>query len=147
MPENEKMSRSTDGSRDPNGANAAMFLMPDPLRFFTENQIAHGKETLESLTTAVQGACATNIEAFNTYGEKLREAGQQDMDETLDCWRAMLAAKSPSEAIEIWATRAPRRLETLTNRAGEFWMLFSKLAAEQTKPMIKGAIPGRMSQE
>lgn len=147
MPENGKMTRGTEGSREANGANAATFLLPDTLRFFTESQIARSKETLESLTTAVQGAYATNIEALNTYGEKLREAGQQDMDEALDCWRAMLAAKSPSEAIEIWATRTPRRLETLTNRAGEFWALFNKLAAEQTKPIFKGAMPGQASHE
>lgn len=143
MPENGKIGRGTEA----NGANAAMFLLPDALRFFTENQIARGKETLESLTTAVQGAYAANIEAFNIYGEKLREAGQEDMDETLDCWRAMLGAKSPSEAIEIWATRAPRRLETLTNRAGEFWVLFNKLAADQTKPILKGGMPGQVSQD
>lgn len=147
MPETENMSRNTNGNRDANGANTAMFLLPDTLRFFAESQIARSKETLESLTTAAQGAYATNIEALNTYGEKLREAGQQDMDEALDCWRAMLAAKSPSEAIEIWSTRTPRRLETLTNRAGEFWVLFNKLAAEQTKPILKGAMPGQASQD
>jgi len=147
MLENEDMKRNAEGNRGSNGANAAMFLLPDTLRFFTENQFARGKETLESLTTAVQGAYSTNIEAINTYGEKLREAGQQDMDETLDCWRAMLAAKSPSDLIEIWATRAPQRLETLTNRAGEFWMLFNKFAANQTKPVLKGVVPGQASQD
>lgn len=145
MPEN--MSRSMEGDRAANGAQAAMFLLPDTLRFFTEDQIARGKETLESLTAAVQGAYTMNLEALNTCSEKLREAGQQDMDEALDCWRAMLAAKSPSEAIEVWTSRAPRRLETLTNRASEFWVLCNKLVANQTKPIFKGAMPGQTSQD
>jgi hypothetical protein len=113
----------------------ASLVLPPALRTFAENQVIHGKETLETLSSTVQEACSTGLSSLNEYGQKIAEVGRQDADAVCDCWRELISAKSLPEVMDVWTTSAPRHLTEMSHRSGELWALYWKVAAETAKPI------------
>jgi len=114
------------------------FMLPPAFRAFAENQVVHGKATLETLSSAVQAAYSTGLSGLNEYGQKIVEAGHQDADAVCDCCRELIAAKSVPEVMDVWTTRAPRHLSAMSNRTGELWALYWKVATDTAKPIATG---------
>ena len=114
------------------------FALPPAFRAFAEKQVLQGKETLEALSSAVQEAYSTGLSGLNEYGQKIAEAGHQDADAVYDCCRELIAAKSVPEVMDVWTTRAPRHLNAMSNRTGELWALYWKVATNAAKPIAAG---------
>lgn len=114
------------------------FVLPPAFRAFAENQVIQGKETLETLSTAVQEAYSTGLNGLNEYSQKVAEAGQQDADAVCDCCRELITAKSVPEVMDVWTTLAPRHLSAMSSRTGELWALYWKIATDTAKPIAAG---------
>jgi hypothetical protein len=114
------------------------FALPPAFRAFAENQVIQGKEALETLSSAVQEAYSTGLNGLNEYSQKIAEAGHQDADAACDCCRELIAAKSVPEMVDVWTTRAPRHLSAMSNRTGELWALYWKVATDTAKPIAAG---------
>jgi hypothetical protein len=117
---------------------AASFAMPPEYRAFAEKQVLQGKETFETLSSAVQEACSKSLNGFSAYAHKVAEAGLEDADAVCDCCRELVAAKSMPEVMNIWTTRAPRHFDAMSNRTGELWALYWKVATDAAKPIAAG---------
>jgi hypothetical protein len=122
------------------------FMFPSAFRAFAEYQAVQGKETLGTLSAAVQEAYSTSVRGFNEYAQKFAEAGQQDVDDACDCCRELIAAKSVTAVMDIWTNRAPRQLNAMSTRAGELWTLYWKVAVDTAKPIATGMSQVRSSQ-
>jgi hypothetical protein len=114
------------------------FVLPPVFRAFAENQVIQGKETLETLSSAVREAYSTGLNGFNEYSRKIAEAGHQDADAVRDCCRELIAAKSVPEVMDVWTNRAPRHLSAMSSRTGELWALYWKVATDTAKPIAAG---------
>jgi hypothetical protein len=114
------------------GSTEAMSSMEFP-RFEVQ-----GKETLETLSTAVQEAYSTGVRGLNEYGQKIVEAGHQDANAAYDCCRELIAAKSVPQVMDVWTTCAPRHLRAMSSRTGELWALYWKVATDTAKPIAAG---------
>jgi len=122
-----------------NGVMPPIFMLAEPLRTWAGNQVIQGKETLDALSAATQDAYSSNIRALNAYREKLLNAGQENAEDTFNCWRELVAARSLPEMIEIWTSHAPRQFNTMSSRTDELWTQFYKIATDATKPFANGA--------
>jgi hypothetical protein len=114
------------------------FVLPPAFRAFAEDQVSQGKETLETLSTAVQEAYSTGVRGLNEYGQKIVEAGHQDANAAYDCCRELIAAKSVPQVMDVWTTCAPRHLRAMSSRTGELWALYWKVATDTAKPIAAG---------
>jgi hypothetical protein len=111
------------------------FVLPPALQAFAQNQVMQGKETLKTLSTAVQEAYSTGVRGLNECGQKIVVAGHQDADALYDCCRELTSARSVPEVMDIWARRAPGHVNSMLTRTGELWALYWKVAADTAKPI------------
>ena len=138
MLDKEKIAIPPKQTAETDQATVSTFALPEAFRTLAGSQVVRGKETLDTLSTAAQNACSTNINVFNEYSQKLMKAGQRDADNAYDYWRDLVAAKSLSEMIHIWSSHAPRQLHSMSDRTSELWAHYYKMANAATKPITNG---------
>jgi hypothetical protein len=114
------------------------FSLPPVFQAFAENQVVQSKETLQTLSTAVQEACSTGVRGLNECNQMIMEAGHENADAAYDCCRALIAAKSMPELVDVWTRRAPGHINSITNRAGDLWALYWKVTTDAAKPITAG---------
>ena len=82
-------------------------------------------------TTASKGA--------SEYSAKLMEMMKANTTTTLDFAQELLGVKSPSEALELWASHARKQFEAYTAQAKELAELSQKVATETVEPIKANA--------
>ena len=119
--------------------------MPAAFREFAERGVAQCKDTYEKMKAAAEEATDVMETTYSTaskgasdYGLKVIEAARTNTNAAFDFFGELMAAKSPSEVIELSSTHARKQFETLTEQSKELGALAQKVATETAEPIKSG---------
>ena len=119
--------------------------MPAAFREFAERGVAQAKDTYEKMKAAAEEATDVMETTYSTaskgasdYGLKVIEAARTNTNAAFDFFGELIAAKSPSELIELSSAHARKQFETLTEQSKELGALAQKVATEAAEPIKSG---------
>jgi phasin len=119
--------------------------MPAAFREFAERGVAQAKDTYEKMKAAAEEATdvlettyTTASKGASDYGLKMIETARTNTNAAFDFFGELIAAKSPSELIELSSTHMRKQFETLTEQSKEFGALAQKVATETAEPIKSG---------
>ena len=119
--------------------------MPAAFREFAERGVAQCKDTYEKMKAAAEEATdvlettySTASKGASDYGMKVIEAARTNTNAAFDFFGELIAAKSPSEVIELSSTHARKQFEALTEQSKELSALAQKVATETVEPIKSG---------
>jgi len=121
------------------------FEIPAEFREFAEKNALQAKETCErmknvteEMTDPFKDAYTTATKGAADYGVQLIEAARTNTNAAFDCAIKLLAAKSPSEVVELSTTHLRKQFEALTEQSKELTALAQKVANETAEPIKAG---------
>src|SRR3984893_15190777 len=104
--------------------------MPAAFREFAERGVAQCKDTYEKMKAAAEEATdvlettySTASKGASDYGMKVIETARINTNAAFDYAGELLAAKSPSEVIELSSAHARKQFEALTEQSKELGAL------------------------
>ncbi len=119
--------------------------MPAAIRDFVEKGGAQAKENYEKLKTATdevaglaEASYSTAAKGATDYGFKVIEITRTNTNATFDLLDKLVAAKSPSEAIELSAAHARRQFDAVSTQSKELWALAQQVATDVVEPLKTG---------
>jgi phasin len=119
--------------------------MPAAFREFAERGVAQAKDTYEKMKAAAEEATdviettySTASKGASDYGLKMIETARVNTNAAFDFFGELIAAKSPSELIELSSTHMRKQFETLTAQSKELGALAQKVATETAEPIKSG---------
>ena len=131
---------------DPFTASVIPFEVPEQMRAFAEKGVSQARDNYAKFKGAAETHNGTMEAVFTSaskgasaYQAKVMEFVKTNTTSALDFAQELLAAKSPSEALELWTTHARKQFETFTAQAKELGELSQKVAAETVEPIKTSA--------
>ncbi|HTC97095.1 MAG TPA: phasin [Bradyrhizobium sp.] len=131
---------------DPFSASIIPFEVPEQMRAFAEKGVSQARDNYAKFKDAAETHNGTMEAVFTSaskgasaYQAKVMEFVKTNTTSALDFAQELLAAKSPSEALELWTTHARKQFETFTAQAKELGELSQKVAAETVEPIKTSA--------
>jgi phasin len=131
---------------DPFSASIIPFEVPEQIRAFAEKGVSQArdnyakfKDVAESHNGTVEAVFSNASKGASEYSAKLMEIMKANTTTTLDFAQALIAVKSPSEAMELWTSHAKKQFETFTANAKELAELSKKVATETAEPIKASA--------
>lgn len=131
---------------DPFSASVIPFEVPEQMRALAEKGVSQArdsyarfKDVAESHNGTIEAVFTTASKGASDYSAKLMEMMKSNTTSTLDFAQELLGIKSPSDAIELWATHARKQFETFTAQSKELAELSQKVAAETVEPIKANA--------
>ena len=119
--------------------------MPAAFREFAERGVAQCKDTYEKMKAAAEEATdvlettySTASKGASDYGLKVIETARVNTNSAFDFFGELLAAKTPSEVIELSSSHARKQFEALTEQSKELGALAQKVATETAEPIKSG---------
>jgi phasin len=133
-------------SSDPFSASIIPFEVPEQMRAFAEKGVSQArdnyakfKDVAESHNGTIEAVFSNASKGASEYSAKLMEIMKANTTASLDFAQALIGAKSPSEAMELWSSHAKAQFETFTANAKELAELAKKIAAETAEPIKTSA--------
>jgi phasin len=131
---------------DPFSASVIPFEVPEQVRALAEKGVSQARESYTKFKDAAETHNST-IEAVFTsatkgatdYSAKLLDIIKANTSATFDFAQELVAAKTPSQAMELWSTHTKKQVETMTAQAKELAELVQKIATETSEPIKTGA--------
>lgn len=121
------------------------FEMPAPFRDMAEKGVMSARGNYEKFKTAaeqtsdmIEDSCSTAAKGVAEYNLKSLEILRSNLNTAFDFFASVLAAKSPSEAVELSTSHLRSQYETLQAQAKELSSLAQKIATDSSEP-IKAA--------
>jgi phasin len=131
---------------DPFSASIIPFEVPEQMRAFAEKGVSQArdnyakfKDAAETHNGTIEAVFTTASKGASDYTAKLMEMMKASTTANLDFAQALLGAKSPSEAMELWTSHARKQYETFTAHSKELAELTQKVAAETVEPIRANA--------
>jgi phasin len=131
---------------DPFSASILPFEVPEQMRAFAEKGVSQArdnyakfKDVAESHNGTVEAVFSNASKGASEYSAKLMEIMKANTTASLDFAQALIGAKSPSEAMELWSSHARAQFETFTGNAKELTELARKVATETAEPIKTSA--------
>ena len=131
---------------DPFSASIIPFEVPEQMRAFAEKGVSQArdnyakfKDAAETHNGTIEAVFTTASKGASEYSAKLMEFMKANTTASLDFAQALIAVKSPSEAMELWTSHAKKQFETFTARAKELAELSQKVATETAEPIKASA--------
>jgi phasin len=119
--------------------------IPAAIPDFVEKGGAQAKENYEKLKTAtdevagvVEASYSTAAKGATDYGLKVIEITHANTNAGFDLLDKLVAAKSPSEAIELSAAHARRQFDAVSTQSKELWALTQQVATDVVEPLKTG---------
>ena len=116
------------------------------MRAFAEKGVSQARDNYAKFKDAAEthnGTVEAVFSVFSSgakeYSAKLMELMKDTTSANLDFAQALIAVKTPSEAMELWTTHARKQYETFTARAKELAELSQKVASDSAEPIKAGA--------
>lgn len=142
----------TDGNSRKVSSPKAIFVipgfemsMPAAIRDFVEKGGAQAKENCERLKTAtdemagmIEASYSTTVKGAKDYGLKIIEITHANTNAAFDLLDKLVAAKSPSEAIELSTTHAREQFDAVSTQSKELWALAQQVATDVVEPLKTG---------
>jgi len=118
---------------------------PAALREIAEQGIAQAKAAYEKAKTAseqaigvLESSYAAASEGAAEYNRQVIDAARANVNAGFDYALALLAVKSPTDAVEVSAEHAREQFQALTEQAQALGKLVQKLATETAEPIKTG---------
>jgi phasin len=131
---------------DPFSASIIPFEVPEQMRAFAEKGVSQARDNYAKFKDAAETHNGTMEAVFTTaskgaseYSAKLMEFLKTNTTSTLDFAQELFGVKTPSEALELWASHTRKQFETLTAQAKELAELGQKVATETVEPIKASA--------
>jgi phasin len=131
---------------DPFSASIIPFEVPEQMRAFAEKGVSQArdnyakfKDVAESHNGTIEAVFSSASKGASEYSAKLMEIMKANTTTTLDFAQALIAVKSPSEAMELWTSHAKKQFEAFTANAKELAELSRKVATETAEPIKASA--------
>jgi phasin len=128
-----------------NAFAGATFEAPAAFREFAEKGLSQAKDGYEKMKSAAEEANSLLETTYNSaakgaadYGLKLIETARQNTNATFDYVAELVAAKSPSEVVELSATHARKQFESFTSQLQDLTGLAQKVMTETAEPLKDG---------
>ena len=135
-----------DSSTDPFSASVIPFEVPEQMRAFAEKGVSHARDSYAKFKDAAETHNGTFEAVFTSasrgaseYSAKLMEMMKASTTANLDFAQALIAVKSPSEAMELWTAHAKKQFETFTAHTKELAELGQKVVTETVEPIKANA--------
>jgi phasin len=133
-------------STDPFSASIIPFEVPEQMRAFAEKGVSQArdnyakfKDVAESHNGTIEAVFSTASKGASDYSAKLMEIMKANTTATLDFAQALIAVKSPSEAMELWSSHAKKQFEAFTTNTKELAELTKKVATDTAEPIKASA--------
>jgi phasin len=131
---------------DPFSASILPFEVPEQMRAFAEKGVSQArdnyakfKDVAESHNGTIEAVFSNASKGASEYSAKLMEIMKANTTATLDFAQALIAVKSPSEAMELWSSHAKKQFEAFTANTKELAELSRKVATETAEPIKASA--------
>jgi phasin len=131
---------------DPFSASVIPFEVPEQMRAFAEKGVSQArdnyakfKDVAESHNGTIEAVFSTASKGASEYSAKLMEVMKANTTATLDFAQALIAVKSPSEAMELWTAHAKKQFEAFTTTSKELVELTKKVATDTAEPIKASA--------
>jgi phasin len=131
---------------DPFSASIIPFEVPEQMRAFAEKGVSEARDNYAKFKDAAETHNGTMEAVFTTaskgageYSAKLIEFLKANTTSTLDFAQELFAVKTPSEALELWASHTRKQFETFSAQAKELAELGQKVATETVEPIKASA--------
>jgi phasin len=133
-------------STDPFTASVIPFEVPEQMRAFAEKGVSQArdnyakfKDVAETHNGTIEAVFSTVSKGASEYSAKLMEIMKANTTATLDFAQALIAVKSPSEAMELWSSHAKKQFEAFTANTKDLAELSKKVATETAEPIKASA--------
>ena len=133
-------------SSDPFSSSVIPFEVPEQMRAFAEKGVSQArdhyakfKDVAETHNGTIEAVFTSASKGYSEYSTKLMELMKANTTATLDFAQALIAVKSPSEAMELWTSHAKKQFEAFTAHTKELAELSQKVATETVEPIKASA--------
>jgi len=133
-------------SSDPFSSSVIPFEVPEQMRAFAEKGVSQArdsyakfKDVAETHNGTIEAVFTNASKGYSEYSAKLLEMMKANTTATLDFAQALIAVKSPSEAMELWTSHAKKQYEALTAHSKGLAELTQKVVAETVEPIKANA--------
>jgi phasin len=131
---------------DPFSASIIPFEVPEQMRAFAEKGVSQARDNYAKFKDAAETHNGTMEAVFTTaskgaseYSAKLMEFLKTNTTSTLEFAQELFGVKTPSEALELWASHTRKQFETFSAQAKELAELGQKVATETVEPIKASA--------
>ena len=131
---------------DPFSASIIPFEVPEQMRAFAEKGVSQArdnyarfKDVAESNNSTMEAVFSNASKGFSEYSAKVTEIIKANTSANLDFAQELVAAKTPSEAMELWTNHAKKQFETFSAWSKEFAELSQRVATETVEPIKANA--------
>jgi phasin len=131
---------------DPFSSSVIPFEVPEQVRAFAEKGVSQArdnfakfKDVAESHNGTIEAVFTTASKGVSEYSAKLIEIIKANTTANLDFAQSLFGVKSPSEAIELWTSRARKQFETFTANTKALTELTQRVATETVEPIKANA--------
>ena len=106
----------------------------------TQTRETYDKMSAATTETAnlIKASCTTALQGVKAYTNKFLEFAQANTNAAFDFAQDVSRVKSPSEFMELSATRARTQTQSLTDQAKQLAELAQKVALVGAKPLQEG---------
>jgi phasin len=118
---------------------------PAAFRDFAEKGLSQAKDGYEKMKSAAEEAstlmettCSSAAKGATDYGLKLIETARANTNATFDYVAELVAARSPSEVIELSTTHVRKQFEAATSQFHDLAGLAQKVMTETAEPLKDG---------
>jgi phasin len=133
-------------SNDPFSSSVIPFHVPEQVREFAEKGVSQAragyakfKDAAETHNGTVQAVVSSASRGATDLSSKLLEIAKTNTNANFDFIQDLVAVKSPSVALELWASFARKQVEAFTGQTKELAELTQKIASETAEPIKAGA--------
>ena len=133
-------------SSDPFSSSVIPFEVPEQMRAFAEKGVSQArdsyakfKDVAETHNGTIEAVFSTVSKGASEYSAKVMEMMKSSTTANLDFAQALIAVKSPSEAMELWTAHAKKQFEAFTAHTKELAELSQKIATETVEPIKANA--------
>jgi phasin len=131
---------------DPFSSSVIPFEVPEQMRAFAEKGVSQARDNYAKFKDAAETHNGTIEAVFSAYASGAKEYSAKVMEmmkeaasANLDLAQALIAVKSPSEALELWTSHAKKQFEAFTTNTKELAELTKKVATDTAEPIKAGA--------
>ena len=131
---------------DPFSASIIPFEVPEQVRAFAEKGVSQArdnyarfKDVAESNNSTMEAVFSNVSKGYSEYSAKMMEIIKSNTSASLDFAQELVAAKTPSEALELWTGHAKKQFEAYTAWGKELTELSQRVASETVEPIKANA--------
>ena len=133
-------------STDPFSASIIPFEVPEQMRALAEKGVSQArdnyarfKDVAESNNSTMEAVFASAGKGASEYSAKLMEIIKANTTASLDFAQELVGVKTPSEAMELWASHAKKQFESFSAWSKELTELSQKVATQTVEPIKANA--------